>query len=76
MFDLSLTTHQVSEILGVTKTTLYMWRRAGKGPAFVKDGDDENSRIYYPYQDLQAWIADHTDTEKVTSTRYNHRRAA
>jgi len=43
---------QVSIALKRTRDCLYKWRKAGKGPAYIKIG----SQIWYPKDQLDAYL--------------------
>jgi excisionase family DNA binding protein len=46
-----LTTTEAARYLGLGKSTLEIWRMAGKGPTFTKAG----GRVRYARSDLDAW---------------------
>lgn len=45
--------HEVAKMLTVHPDTLRVWRRDGKGPAYVRI----EGRVLYMPQDVQAYIA-------------------
>lgn len=49
---------QAADYLGVCVSTLRRWYFQGRGPQAVKTGDRRQSRIYYPRDELDRWIAD------------------
>jgi len=51
-----LDAHEVARILGVSEGSLYMYRRRGIGPAFVKFGTGRKPIIRYRVEDVEAWI--------------------
>lgn len=55
-----LTTEEVAVRLRVTAWTVKAWRRAGKGPAFLKIG----GRIYYDPAALRQYMAAGEDFER------------
>ena len=60
MIDLTplLKSQEVARIIGITAQSLDNWRCAGKGPRYVKDGEDRRARVYYRPVDVQTWIED------------------
>ena len=48
-----LTTKQLAQYLGVTATTLEMWRGAGKGPSHTRIG----RWVRYRRADVDGWMA-------------------
>jgi hypothetical protein len=46
---------EVARLLGVTTGTLRAWRSRGRGPAFVRLGDQRQSRVRYPVAAVAAW---------------------
>lgn len=46
----------VAKLLGVTRQTLYNWRREGSGPPWIAVG----RAIRYSRADLEAWLAAQT----------------
>ena len=49
--DTYLTPKQVAERVGVSRRTLWLWRIAQKGPAFIRRGE----RIYYSEAVIEHW---------------------
>lgn len=49
-----MTPEQVAERLHIQPRTLEAWRRAGKGPAYVRPG----KFILYRPEDVEAWEAE------------------
>ena len=49
-----LTTAEVAELLNYTPDTVRRWRREGRGPAYIKDGEE----IRYLPADIKAWISE------------------
>ena len=47
-----LTTAEAAEVLGYSDQTLKQWRSQGRGPAYIKDGN----QIRYLPADLKDWI--------------------
>ena len=58
-FDTSkwLTTGQAASYLKLAPGTLQNWRSKGKGPKFIKRGNN----VYYPMKSLEDYIARHTN---------------
>ena len=57
-----LSTRQVSRMLGVSVSTLKLWRQKRIGPPFVRCGssEDGSSVVRYPFQSLEQWVASRT----------------
>lgn len=53
-----LTTREAAKILRLSSSTLEGKRRNGKGPAFTRMGEDQNSKVVYRLADILAWLAD------------------
>lgn len=51
-----LTPREVTEILGVSRATLARWRSDGKGPPFLKLGDEPNSPVRYRASDVRDFL--------------------
>jgi predicted DNA-binding transcriptional regulator AlpA len=51
-----LDSEQTSNLLGIKRNTLEIWRCKGKGPAFVKLGEHPSSPIRYQRSRVIAWI--------------------
>ena len=60
VYPLMLTTEQVSEVLQVRPRTLFVWRRDGGGPPFVRLGEGKGSSVRYPRDGLRSYITDRT----------------
>ena len=54
--DEFLTNQQTASMLGVSPTTLEIWRCRGKGPAFIKYGDRPQSPIRYRLSEVMRWV--------------------
>jgi predicted DNA-binding transcriptional regulator AlpA len=52
-----LTTKETSAVLGVKPNTLEIWRHKGKGPPFVRLGDEPGVAVRYLRSELKAWLA-------------------
>jgi predicted DNA-binding transcriptional regulator AlpA len=50
-----LTTRGVHELTGLAMVTLDLWRRQGRGPAFIKIG----RRVMYRRADIETWLDQH-----------------
>lgn len=50
-----MTPEEVAERYQVTKTTLYQWRRLGRGPKYVKLSSSKCGRVRYTLRDLEEW---------------------
>lgn len=49
-----MTIREVADLLGVDRSTLYRWRRAGIGPPWIRIG----GVVLYPYRDLHEYNLD------------------
>jgi len=47
-----LSQEDVAEMLGVSKSTLRIWRRNGRGPAFLK----LEKAVFYRLTDVERWL--------------------
>jgi predicted site-specific integrase-resolvase len=52
-----LTAKEAAQMIGIPFNTLTYWRKEGKSPAYMKDGD----RVYYKKSVVQEWIAEHSE---------------
>jgi len=48
-----LSTRQLAELTGLSHVTLELWRRQGRGPAFLRLG----RRVRYDMRDVETWMA-------------------
>jgi hypothetical protein len=57
---------ELGRVLGVTTKTLRDWRLSTpmRGPAFLKFGDGNSSRVRYPREAVAAWIESRTTAAK------------
>lgn len=46
------TVAELAEKTGYDETTLWIWRKRGNGPAFIKS----NGRVRYPKKSTDAWL--------------------
>ena len=53
MSEKLLDTSNVSELLGVTKNTLQIWRHQGKGPKYIKLS---KRAVRYRESDVVEWV--------------------
>lgn len=53
MSEKLLDTSNVSELLGVTKNTLQIWRHQGKGPKYIKLS---KRAVRYRMSDVIEWV--------------------
>lgn len=51
-----LDNEQTSSMLGIKPNTLEIWRCKGKGPRFIKLGNEKQSPIRYRRTDVAEWI--------------------
>jgi hypothetical protein len=54
--DTLLTTKEAATLLGLKPNTLEIWRSLGKGPAFLKYGDEAFSAVRYERSTLLEWL--------------------
>jgi predicted site-specific integrase-resolvase len=47
---------QVAEFTGISIERLNGWRKAGRGPVYVKMGGGPNGAVRYPREDLRIYI--------------------
>ena len=52
-----LTTKEAAKLLGLQFNTLEIYRHQGKGPPFLKLGDETSSAVRYQRSVLSAWLA-------------------
>jgi len=50
-----LSTHELAERWSVHPGTLYEWRKAGKGPRWIKPSGGRNGHIRYPIEVILDW---------------------
>jgi predicted DNA-binding transcriptional regulator AlpA len=55
-----LTSWQAAAILGCRPQTLRKWRVLGKGPRYVRLGNNPRGRVAYLKSDISAWLASHS----------------
>lgn len=48
---------EAAGVLGIAPGTLRQYLKKGKGPAFTRDGNAPQSRIYFARKDLDAFAA-------------------
>lgn len=53
----TLSQKQTSEIIGVSSTTLSLWRRDGFGPEFVKVERGKRGRVLYPKTAIAEFLS-------------------
>lgn len=54
-----LTTAELAAEIGITSTTAYRWRRAGRGPRFIRT---QSGRVRYPRAYIEQWLDEQTRT--------------
>jgi predicted DNA-binding transcriptional regulator AlpA len=59
-----LNSEAAAAMIGISPTTLRIWRCTGKGPTFTKLGEAKQAGVVYFASDIQAWL----DERKFTST--------
>ncbi len=48
---------QAAEAIGVSSTTLILWRKDGFGPEYVKVERGKRGRILYPKTSIAEWLS-------------------
>ena len=51
-----LTPKELARVLGKSEQTIWVWRSKNVGPPYVRNG--ERGRVYYPKDQLAAWLMD------------------
>lgn len=64
-----LTTKETAAILRLSPRTLEGKRRTGKGPAFTRMGNDQNSKVVYLCADIDLWLEDKRHTRVVPQVK-------
>ncbi len=54
-----LTSPQVASLIGCRPQTLRKWRLLGKGPRYVRLGDNPRGRVVYLRSDITEWLTGH-----------------
>lgn len=52
-----LSSKETATLLGIKPNTLEIWRHQGKGPAYLKLGDNPQSTVRYLRSAVMAWAA-------------------
>ena len=63
-----ITSKRAAAALGVKLQTLRAWRMTGKGPRYVRLGDNRLGRVAYRPEDVAAWIEEHMATSTSEET--------
>lgn len=53
----TLNNEAAAAALGISPTTLKIWRCQGKGPRFIKLGESKQAGVVYERADIDAWKA-------------------
>lgn len=69
-----LSSDAAAAMIGISPTTLRIWRCTGKGPKFTKLGEAKQAGVVYFEADIQAWLAERKFTS--TSAYSPHGRAS
>jgi hypothetical protein len=56
----ALSSAQAAAIIGITRTTLEIWRCKGKGPRFVKLGTTKQAPVVYERAEIDRWMKERT----------------
>jgi predicted site-specific integrase-resolvase len=51
---------EVSEVTGISIDRLNAWRKAGRGPDYIKVGEGRNGAVRYPREDLRRYLDERT----------------
>jgi predicted DNA-binding transcriptional regulator AlpA len=54
--SIPLNNDAVALLLGISPTTLRIWRLRGEGPQFYKIGASKKSRVIYLENEVRAWM--------------------
>ncbi|WP_342251599.1 helix-turn-helix transcriptional regulator [Sphingomonas sp. OTU376] len=54
-----LRNQEAAALIGISPTTLKIWRVKGKGPTFIKLGDSKQATVIYVEEDVLAWLSRH-----------------
>lgn len=52
-----LNNEAAAAMIGISPTTLRIWRCVGKGPKFTKLGETKQAGVVYSEDDVLAWLA-------------------
>ena len=69
--DELLSNEQTATLLGIKPNTLEIWRHKGKGPVFIKLGDNPSSPIRYQRSRVLAWLEEHSHASTSSYTAAN-----
>ena len=59
--DELFTPRELARILNLTESTLYLWRRDGKGPNWFRL---PTGRVRYKPEDVEAWLGGQSEVEQ------------
>lgn len=48
---------QAAEAIGVSSTTLILWRKDGFGPQYIKVERGKRGRVLYPKTEIAEWLS-------------------
>ncbi|MCX6051049.1 MAG: helix-turn-helix domain-containing protein [Campylobacterales bacterium] len=54
---LALNQKQTADAIGVSSSTLELWRRNGIGPSYKKVNSGKRGRVLYPKQSIAEWLS-------------------
>lgn len=54
--SITLSENQTAKIIGVSASTLSIWRKEGIGPEFKKMNTGRNGRVFYTKNSIAEWI--------------------
>ena len=54
--DELLTTNEVAAMVKMTKRALELMRRDRRGPAYIKHGGSQSSKVRYHMSDVKRWL--------------------
>ena len=55
-----ISSKRAAELIGVKPQTLRLWRYAGKGPRYIRLGENRYCQTAYRLADIEAWIEAHS----------------
>jgi len=61
-------TTATAKFLGVKNQTLRKWRLDGKGPRYIRLGDDKWARVVYRPEDVSSWLEARTFSSPTEET--------
>ncbi len=63
-----VTSKEAAKMLGIKAQTLRRWRYKGKGPRYIRLGENSSCPAGYRLSDLEHWIEEHTFSTTAAET--------